>query len=104
MLSRASIAHWLSDGRGLLQVGNLFFNYLRSEMQGELVPTRNLPWGEEIARLSSASVLAVDHDPRNVNITIPEPPTTFVSNLMLSNVNLNINRAHIDSRSASCIH
>lgn len=57
---------------------DLLFNHLRNIIKDGIVPVKELPWGSEISRLCSASVLAVPHNPENVEITIPEPPK-FVS-------------------------
>ncbi|KAF9559307.1 hypothetical protein CPC08DRAFT_818850 [Agrocybe pediades] len=69
-----SIAHWLADGRGILPSFDVFFKHLKAEIKGDYDSVDDLPWGEEIPRLSASPVKALNVSTPNNTITGPPPP------------------------------
>ncbi|KAF9547931.1 hypothetical protein CPC08DRAFT_715702 [Agrocybe pediades] len=80
----ASIGHWIADGRGALQVIELFFRNLQKEFSGNTIPVHLLPWGSELERLCPATVEALDvghvetqHCPLLPEISHPPSPSSL---------------------------
>ncbi|KAF9547929.1 hypothetical protein CPC08DRAFT_769341 [Agrocybe pediades] len=71
----ASIPHWLSDGRGLLPLIDVFLHNIRLEIQGGQTPTRALAWGSESSKLPPATAVVIEHKKEDLDLSMPQPPS-----------------------------
>jgi hypothetical protein len=51
--------HQTSDGRGMFPAVDRLLRNLQEELEGNAVPYRCLPWGEEISRLTPIAMLTM---------------------------------------------
>ncbi|THU94066.1 hypothetical protein K435DRAFT_900969 [Dendrothele bispora CBS 962.96] len=62
---------------GLAHLADHFFRLLDKKIKGDLSDHCNLPWGEEVIRLTPAAVITLpNHDKKNLDISMVQPDLT----------------------------